>query len=221
MAKPKAKITSKTNEKALVTVQKQLAENQRKLDEALRNKELIDKEFVYFEKCPVHYVVTKDDNGNELKGHKYKVQSTPEERLNTLKNLTATHDILLHGSIVDSAVSAQPKSQKIENRVNVVNQALADYEPRDSFEAKLCLQAHTLYTQGMEHLSKADNSGMLEQKEFYTKNAIKLFRLHNETVEALSKHRRGGTQNVVVQHVQVNDGGKAIIGGVFEGGGGK
>jgi hypothetical protein len=44
-------------------------------------------------------------------------------------------------------------------------------------------------------------------------------RLHNETVEALNRHRRKGTQNVVVQHINVSDGGKAVVGGVFEGGG--
>lgn len=53
------------------------------------------------------------------------------------------------------------------------------------------------------------------------KCATKLLRLHNETVEAINKYRRGGEQRVVVQHVQVNEGGKAIVGGVLNGGGDK
>lgn len=60
---------------------------------------------------------------------------------------------------------------------------------------------------------------MLTQREFYLKSAVRLLRLHNETVEALNRHRRGGTQNVVVQDVQVNNGGKAVVGGVLEEGG--
>jgi len=53
------------------------------------------------------------------------------------------------------------------------------------------------------------------------KSAIKLLRLHNETIEALSRYRRGGEQKVVVQHVNVNNGGQAIVGNVEARGGGK
>lgn len=199
--------------------EKRIAENKNRLEENYRKQELIDNEFVYFEKCPVRYVITKDDNGNELKGYKDKNRSTPEEHFNTLNKLTATQDILLSENIVSSAVSAQSRSQKNDCSVNIVNQVLADYEPKDSIEAKLCLQAHTLYTQGMQYLSRAENSNMLSQSDFYMKNAIKLLRLHNETVEALNRHRRGCTQKILIQHVQVNDGGKAIVGGILEGGG--
>ena len=43
---------------------------------------------------------------------------------------------------------------------------------------------------------------------------LSFIRLHNETIETLSRYRRGGEQKVTVQHVNVNDGGKAIIGNV-------
>jgi len=36
-------------------------------------------------------------------------------------------------------------------------------------------------------------------------------------VEALDKHRRKGQQTVVVEHMHVNDGGQAIVGGVSNG----
>lgn len=179
---------------------------------------MIDKTHVYFEKCPVRYVVTKDDNGNEITGYKDKNKSNTIGHFNTLNKLTATQDILLHENIVNSAISAQPANQKTDKRINTVNQVLADYEPKDSIEAKLCLQEHTLYVQAMRYLSKADNCDMLIHADFYMKNAIKLFRLHNETVEALNRHRRGGTQKVVVQHINVEHGGRAVVGGVFEGG---
>ena len=211
-----------TTQVALTERKKALAETNRQLAELERNRELINKEFVYFEKCPVHYVVTKDDNGNEIKGYKDKIPSTPQEHFKTLNKLTATHDILLHADIVSSAVILQSGgAQQMERSINIVNQVLADYEPKDSLEAKLCLQAHTLYTKGMSYLRRAEQTDLLAHSEFYMKSATKLLRLHNETIEALSKYRRGGTQNVVVQHVQVNDGGKAVVGGVFKGGGGK
>jgi hypothetical protein len=63
----------------------------------------------------------------------------------------------------------------------------------------------------MQYLSKADNCNMLTQSDFYMKNALKLLRLHNETLESLNRHRRGGEQRVIVQHVQVSEGGQAIV----------
>jgi len=69
----------------------------------------------------------------------------------------------------------------------------------------------------MNYLFQLKSNKNLAQSEFYLKNAIKLLRLHNETIEALGKYRRGGTQNVIVQHVRVNDGGKAIVGNMIAG----
>ena len=46
----------------------------------------------------------------------------------------------------------------------------------------------------------------------------KLCRTYSAQMEALRKHRNGGKQTVVVQHVNVNDGGQAIVGNVETGG---
>lgn len=134
------------------------------------------------------------------------------------KHLTKTTDFEISKSIITSGVSAMIGQNNAE-KYNIVLQTLADSEPKDATEAKLCLQAHVLYTQGMTYLSRAEQNNSITQSEFCLKNATKLLRLHNETIEAFSKYRRGGTQNVVVQHVQVNDGGKAIVGNMIAGGG--
>lgn len=49
--------------------------------------------------------------------------------------------------------------------------------------------------------------------------ATKLMSLFTSQKEALKKHRTGGQQKVVVEHVHVNDGGQAIVGTVNVGGG--
>jgi hypothetical protein len=48
----------------------------------------------------------------------------------------------------------------------------------------------------------------------------KLARTFAAQVEALRKHRTGGEQQVTVQHVNVSDGGQAIVGKVQHGGSG-
>ena len=75
----------------------------------------------------------------------------------------------------------------------------------------------------MHYLKLAGAENMIPQAEHYMKNAIKLLRLHNETVEAINRHRRGGSQKVIVQHVNVEGGSQAIVnnGDMITGGGGK
>ena len=46
----------------------------------------------------------------------------------------------------------------------------------------------------------------------------KLMRTFTAQMEALRKHRHGGKQTVTVQHVNVEDGGQAIVGTVEAGG---
>lgn len=97
----------------------------------------------------------------------------------------------------------------------MIYQSLSECEPKDAIESKLCAQSAALYAQGMHYLSRAENTNILHQIDFFMKNAIKLLRLHNETVETLARYRRKGEQKVIVQHVNVNDGGKAIVGNMI------
>lgn len=57
----------------------------------------------------------------------------------------------------------------------------------------------------------SDNIPQLEARE---KAFNKLARTFTAQVEAMRKHRTGGKQTVVVQHVNVEDGGQAIVGNV-------
>ena len=60
----------------------------------------------------------------------------------------------------------------------------------------------------------------VEQVDSCINRSSKLTRLYNETLEALMRYRRKGEQKVIVQHVNVNDGGRAIVGNFDASGGG-
>ena len=59
----------------------------------------------------------------------------------------------------------------------------------------------------------------IAQQDSAQKSLNKLLRAYTNQMEALRKHRNGGQQTVTVQHVQVNEGGQAIVGNVDRGGG--
>lgn len=114
-------------------------------------------------------------------------------------------------------------TQNVPNRSveKVVISAMLEMKPETVFEGMLCSQLLSLHCFGMDYLKRAENSGILQQRDSNLNNAIKLLRLQHETLECLMKLRRNGEQRVVVQHITVENGGKAIVGGVFDGGGGQ
>jgi hypothetical protein len=58
---------------------------------------------------------------------------------------------------------------------------------------------------------RCEKSKNFKGSEFYMKSAIKLLRLHNETIDALNRYRRGNEQKIIVQHVNVDNGSQAIL----------
>ena len=97
----------------------------------------------------------------------------------------------------------------LETAMNVILQSINDSKPRDAMEARLAAQATLAYHHGLKNLEKSANAGTLGHIESYSNLAIKLMRVHNETVEVLGRYRRGGEQKVVVQHTVVAE--KAVV----------
>jgi hypothetical protein len=96
---------------------------------------------------------------------------------------------------------------------------IRDMAPRDAVERMLAVQmaaTHVATIRAGRWMATSDN---LPQLEAHYTGYNKLARTFAAQVEALRKHRTGGKQTVVVQHVNVGDGGQAIVGSVQAGGG--
>ncbi len=133
----------------------------------------------------------------------------------TFEVMTGVKDQNLSSYILsETAVSLSNTIIDQNKALNIAAQSLHNMEPQDIFEAQLCSQALALYHHGMRYLTLGMESE--KHKDYYSNTAIKLLRLHNETIDAINKHRRGGEQKLIVQHVQVNDGGKAVVSGNIE-----
>lgn len=174
-------------------------------------------------KCPIRFIPTEEEKDGIHGVGAIAIRdadTTIEAFESILKNLTATDDVELAQDIFNTGVIALPKDSGAQN-LSIASQSLADASPKDAIESKFCMQEMALYTQGMNYLSKAERADSLDMREFFMKSAIKLLRLRNETIEAMTRYRRGGEQRVVVQHVTVSEGGQAIVGGVLQGGGSK
>ena len=90
--------------------------------------------------------------------------------------------------------------------------------PRDPVERMLAVQmavTHVATIRSAGWLSRSEN---LPQAQTHSAAYAKLSRTFAAQVEALRKHRSGGEQRVTVHHINVADGGQAIVGNVQHGG---
>lgn len=115
-------------------------------------------------------------------------------------------------------------SQNIPSSITATHDALIAMAPADIFEGMLCSRLWALQSQSMIYMSKAAHTDANNATiDLNVNRATKLMRVFNETFDTLNKYRRKGEQKVVVQHqhVNVNDGGQAVVAGQFvpQGGG--
>ena len=99
-----------------------------------------------------------------------------------------------------------------------MNAALAMIEaaaPKDEIEGALAVQMACTHTAAMAVLAKLDVAFATEQRVAgFGSAAARLMRAYATQFEVLRRLRTGGQQVVRVEHVQVNDGGQAVIGNV-------
>lgn len=96
--------------------------------------------------------------------------------------------------------------------------AVAEIEPRDGIERMLAVQMAATHVAMIRTGRRLAGATMLPQFDAHERAYNKLARTFTAQMEALRKHRNGGKQTVTVQHVNVSDGGQAIVGNVEAGG---
>jgi len=93
-------------------------------------------------------------------------------------------------------------------------------EPNDAIESMITAQMIAVHIASMHMSSQCmTNNQTAEGMKLFTNLMTKLMRTSTNQVEALQRYRGKGKQVIQVQHVQVNDGGQAIVGNVQGGGG--
>jgi hypothetical protein len=110
---------------------------------------------------------------------------------------------------------------KVIRAANEAAALLAGIGPRDELEAMLACQMVACHNAAMHTAKMAILTGQtFEGKRANTNYAVKLMALFTSQMEALKKYRTGGQQKMIVEHVNVNEGGQAVVGQVNMGGGG-
>ncbi|MFZ2395321.1 MAG: hypothetical protein WAW09_03450 [Smithella sp.] len=136
-----------------------------------------------------------------------------------------TSSVALQGHFVNqltsifSGCTSKADSEKIVSACNMAIAIIDEIRPRDVIEGMLITQMIGVHNMAMETLRRA----MLTEQTFAGKEAnvyqaTKMLRTFTQQMDTLKNYRQKGQQKVTVEHVNVNNGGQAIVGSVTKGG---
>ena len=135
-----------------------------------------------------------------------------------------THDLDLTNAIINQVSNicsgGEDHTESTTTFANSMLAAIIEIDPQDSTELMLATQMASVHNVAMEMMRRA----MVLNKSFEyvdanINRANKLMRTFTAQMEALNKYRTKGNQKITVQHVNVNEGGQAVIGDINKGGG--
>jgi len=111
-------------------------------------------------------------------------------------------------------------SKRDEDSMNASIAMMWDIQPGDSIEGMLAAQMTAVHNMSMEMARRAmHREQTFEGVQEGVNSVTKLMRTFALQVDSLKKYRTGGKQTIQVQHVNVNNGGQAIVGNIKGGGG--
>ncbi len=115
--------------------------------------------------------------------------------------------------------SQEPDYDKMVNFCNNALAILDGIQPKDEIEGMLAVQMVGIHNLIMDCISKTVRTKLVDHMNLYINSGTKLSRVFTNQIEVLKKYRGKGQQKIVVEHVNVNEGGQAIVGVVNPGGG--
>ncbi len=138
-----------------------------------------------------------------------------------LMKALGTNDAVFLEGIIGQLVNAASQRQEVDEKaVNFMLSMVEGVQPKDQVEAMLAVQMAAVHNATMTFLRRLAHVENLPQQDSAEKALNKLARTFTSQMEALKRYRTGGEQKVTVQHVNVSQGGQAIVGNV-QGGQGK
>jgi hypothetical protein len=150
-------------------------------------------------------------------------RASSEARRVTLQAMTGSADenraLVLFRQVASTLWAPEALSQEQRSKnIQAVAAALKDLAPGDELEGMLAAQMVATHNAAMDCLARAMIEGQsFEGRDQNLRHAAKLLGVYARQVEALDKHRGKGQQKITVEHVTVNEGGQAIVGGVTTG----
>ena len=129
-------------------------------------------------------------------------------------DMTFTCGLLLDASGVATSWTARPTWSASNYALSIVK----GIKPRNQVEAMLAMQMAAIHMASMRAAAYLSASKTAKGFDLYERSLNKLSRTFTTQMEALKRYRiKGGNQRIVVERVNVSEGGQAIVGNVDRG----
>jgi hypothetical protein len=131
-----------------------------------------------------------------------------------METLGTTDPDFIDGLLVQLA-NAATKGRVVDERgLNFMLAVVTGIEPKDQVEAMLAAQMAAVHNATMTLARRLAHVDNIPQQDSAERAFNKLARTFAAQVSALKEYRSKGEQKMIVQHVNVSDGGQAVIGTV-------
>jgi len=166
---------------------------------------------------PAPKLKLKDQDGNVTVSNDH---SDPSVGSLLLMQAIGTTDFEFADGLVGQLVNAGMPGKGIDERgPNFMLAVVQAIQPRDEVESMLASQMAAVQMATMTFARRLAHCETIAQQDSAERAFNRLARTFTTQMEALKRYRSTGQQTVTVQHVNVNDGGQAIVGNVSHGGG--
>jgi hypothetical protein len=128
-------------------------------------------------------------------------------------DMTFTLGLLLDASMVATNLDGAPKVERVNYALSIVK----GIKPRDQVEAMLAMQMAAIHMAAVATAGYLGASKSAKNIDLHERGLNKLSRTFTTQMEALKRYRSKGNQRIVVERVNVSDGGQAIVGNVDRG----
>lgn len=154
------------------------------------------------------------------KPNKKKVEKAVINLKTSPKDVMGSEDISFMNVLFNELISNMwlPKGTTEENKqikIDAAMEILRQIAPQNGLEGMLAVQMASTHQAAMECLRRAAIPDQtFEGRNMALKHGEKLLRLYMEQLKALSKQRGQGDQKMIIEHVNIEPGGQAIVGQV-------
>ncbi|MER8831524.1 hypothetical protein [Mesorhizobium sp. M0909] len=131
----------------------------------------------------------------------------------------ADNGTFLAGTLDSLAKVAQVGNVVREGDMNYALSMVCGLRPKDQIEATLGVQMAAIHIATMNSAMCMGEAKTWELREAHERALNRLSRTYVAQIEALKRYRSKGEQRVIVERVNVEKGGQAIVGNVAHGGG--
>lgn len=180
--------------------------------------------FTDTQKSVVKALADKRENADSRPASKFIMDADGKVNLDCTEHTALVHAQLANTTgCADTRASTELLSQVMnilpdttEAQANAMAQWMNGIAPQDEVEGMLAAQMVAAHTMIMRFARRAAQGQYESSVDSNVKRVTKLMGAFSKHLETLTKYRTKGQQTIQVQHVQVNEGGQAIVGNVTQ-----